>query len=92
MDHLDSTALAWAFVLLQLLGILHRLVRPNHRGLQRAGPLSVGVFAEPAVDRRRHDVGLAIGRRYWLLSSATLGAMTLAAVCDFQNADRAFTM
>ncbi len=92
MDHLDSTALAWAFVLLQLLGILTAWFARITEG-SSVQALFQWVFLLSLL-----LIGVATmwawqsGGAYWLLSCATLGAMTLAAVCDFQNADRAFTM
>jgi len=37
-------------------------------------------------------LAVRIGPGLWLSSAATLGVMIVAAVCDFRQSDRAFTI
>ena len=92
MDHFDSTALVWAFALLQVLGILTAwFARVTEGSCMQA-------FCQRVFLLTLLVIGIATmwawgaGGGYWLLSSATLGLMTLAAVCDFEHNNRAFTM
>jgi hypothetical protein len=91
-DHFDSTAILWCFGAVQALGLasawLSRvsegsLLQPWFQRLFLVSLLLSGVATLCAP---------AMGGVYWLISSATLGAMVVMAVCDFRQERRAFTM
>jgi hypothetical protein len=92
MDHFDSTMILWCFGAVQALGLasawLSRVSEgsPLEPWFQRLFLLSLLASGVATI------IAPGIGGVYWLISSATLGAMVVMAVCDFRQEQRPFTI
>jgi hypothetical protein len=92
MDHLDSTTVLWTFGVVQALGLTAAWLSRVSEGSvlqtwsQRLFLLNLLMCGTATV------IAPGLGAGYWLVSSSTLGAMVIVAVCDFRRRESAFTV
>lgn len=92
LDTIDAAMILWAFGCVQIAGLVTAWIARISEGSATQLLFQRLFLLFLLANGLATMYAMQMGAGYWLSSAATLGVMVLAAVCDFRQADRAFTI
>ncbi|MDZ4820575.1 MAG: hypothetical protein SGJ20_16540 [Planctomycetota bacterium] len=92
LANIDSATIIWCFALIEACGLITAVVARVGEGSHRQIVLHRLFMLFLVLNGAGAMLAVRIGPGLWLSSAATLGVMIVAAVCDFRQSDRAFTI
>ena len=91
MNGLDSPAVLWLLIAVQLLGVLSACVARLSEGSSRQAISQGAFFGTLSLMGPATMVALAVGPGCWLACSTSLAVMVLMVTCDFRGSREAAT-